>query len=262
MSNNKNRRSLVLAVVSIAGFFSIWQLFSTLGLLNENLLPGPIAVIKEIYKGITSGPLFNDILNSLRRVIFGFIVGGFLGVVIGLVCALKKTAGNLIKPIVEILRPIPPIAWIPLSILWFGFGEPSAYFLVSLGAFFPIFSSTFLGISQVNPGTVEIAKCHGADKELLFWKIIMPQATPSIFTGLKTGLGVSWMIVITAELVGVQNGLGYFIQVSRAQLQTEQVVAGMVIIGLVGLLLNFILTLIGRKLMPWKWREQKIGTDD
>lgn len=262
MIKSQTGKLLLWPVISITGFLLLWQLFSSLNLLNENLLPGPLVVLRKIFRGIVSGPLLNDIFNSLRRVILGFFLGSILGIAIGLICSLRKLAGNFLRPVIEFIRPIPPIAWIPLSILWFGFGEPSAYFLVSLGAFFPAFNGTYLGISQVSPGTVEVAKCHGVDRSFLFWKIILPQSLPSIFSGLRIGLGVSWMIVITAELVGVQNGLGYFIQVSRAQLQTEQVIAGMVIIGAVGLLLSLTLSVIAKLAMPWKRRELKIGADD
>lgn len=247
---------------SILTFILLWECFSFLGVFNNNLLPPPSSVISTIFRSFTQGALLTDIFSSLRRVLVGFIIGSVLGITLGLECAFIRKVGYVIKPLIELIRPIPPIAWIPLSILWFGFGEPSAYFLVSLGAFFPIFNSTFLGISQVNKGTVEVARCHGANRKILFWKIILPQALPSIFSGLRTALGVSWMVVITAELVGVQSGLGYFIQVSRAQLQTDQVLAGMIVIGIIGLLLNHLLKMLAKWAMPWKWRDQKIGYDE
>jgi NitT/TauT family transport system permease protein/sulfonate transport system permease protein len=252
-------KSLVWNIVSIVCFLLIWEICSDLNFINTNFLPSPKVIGQTIYKGLQTGVIMSDSLSSLRRVILGYLLGSLLGILFGLMCSFSKRIGNIIKPIVELIRPIPPIAWIPLSILWFGYGEPSAYFLVSLGAFFPLFSNTFLGISLVNNGTVEVAKCHGASNILIFWKIILPQALPSIFTGLKTGLGVSWMIVITAELVGIQNGLGYFIQVSRAQLETEQVISGMIIIGIIGYLLNVSLSVIGKKIMPWLEREAKIS---
>jgi NitT/TauT family transport system permease protein/sulfonate transport system permease protein len=255
-------KSNKLGIISIISILIIWQLLSYFGFINTNLLPAPSEVVIAIYKGIFSGSLLNDSFQSLKRVLIGYCIGSILGLLLGISSSLNKTIGGIIKMPIEIIRPIPPIAWIPLSILWFGLGEPSAYFLVSLGAFFPAFTNAFLGISQVELGTVEVARCHGVSDNFLFKKVILPQALPSIFSGLYTGLGISWMIVITAELVGVQSGLGYFIQVSRAQLQIEQVVAGMLFIGVIGYLLNQLLQFVGKRMMPWKWRSKKIGYNE
>jgi len=251
--------SLGTGALSVLLIIIFWEVLSRLSLINQALLPSPYNIIKTIYKEFVNGELMSDSGQSVKRVIIGFAIGSSLGLLFGLTAALKKQVGNAIRPIVEFIRPIPPLAWIPLSVLWFGLGESSAYFLISLGAFFPVFSNSFLGISLVERGTVEVAECHGASKRLLFYKIILPQSLPSIFTGLRTGLGVAWMIVITAELTGVQSGLGYYIQLSRVQLNGEQVLAGMVIIGVIGYILDYIMKVISKRLMPWRGRGKEIG---
>ncbi|MBK8483879.1 MAG: ABC transporter permease [Saprospiraceae bacterium] len=221
-------------------------------LTNQNLLPPPSAVANTVFNGIFHDQFISDSYFSIKRVIIGYFIGGTLGLILGLLSGLKKQTNDVLRPIIEFIRPIPPIAWIPLALLWFGFGDPPAYFLVALGAFFPIFSNAFLGITLVERGTVEVARCHGASKQFLFKKIILPQTLPSIFTGLRTGLGVAWMVVITAELVGAQSGLGYLIQISRAQLQGERVIAGMVLIGVIGFTLDYLMKMISERIMPWK----------
>lgn len=236
-------------------FLLIWQGLSFAKLINENLLPPPITIIKAMYEGFASSHgLIIDSFQSVKRVLFGYCLGSIIGLCLGFLCSLNKNIERFIVVPIEIIRPIPPIAWIPISILWFGSGELSAYFLIALGAFYPVFTNSILGVYAVQQGTVDVAECHGASGGFIFRKIILPQALPSIFSGLQTGLGIAWMIVITAELVGVQSGLGYFIQVSRAQLQIENVVGGMFIIGIIGFLLNILLKRISQKCMPWQFR--------
>ncbi|MGH9969617.1 MAG: ABC transporter permease [Pyrinomonadaceae bacterium] len=249
----------VLAIILIA---VLWEALSRASLINPNIIPPLSVVIETIFKETTQGRLVSDALHSLRRVLVGFGISAVLAISLGILAALMKYVGDLVRPIVDLIRPIPPIAWIPIALLWFGFGDPPAYFLVGLGAFFPIFTNAYLGVSLVEQETVEVALCHGASRQLLFREVILPQALPLIFVGLRTGLGVAWMVVITAELVGAQSGLGYMIQISRAQLQAEQVVAGMVVIGLIGFGLNRIMIMLARWFMPWRERGKSLLAEE
>jgi ABC-type nitrate/sulfonate/bicarbonate transport system permease component len=254
----QKKNSLLLGTLSIILFFAVWELLAQFSVINSNILPSFSVVIKTIYQGILEGTLLLDILASIKRVIIGYLIGSFLGVAFGSLSALNRSFRNLVRPIIDLIRPIPPIAWIPIALLWFGFGDPSAYFLVALGGFFPVYNNTFLGIELVEKGTTEVAVMHGATKKYIFRQIVLPQALPHIFAGLRTGLGVAWMIVITAELVGAQSGLGYMIQVSRAQLQSENVVAGMVVIGIIGLGLDRFAGWLEKVLMPWRKHTNKL----
>lgn len=236
-----------------------WELLSRLSVLNPNIVPPLSTVVVTIVKGAADGPLVVDALQSVKRVAVGYTIAATAALCLGILSALCRGVGDALRPVVDLIRPIPPIAWIPVALLWFGFGDPPAYFLVGLGAFFPIFSNAFLGISLVERGPVEVAMCHGASPRLLFLRVVLPQALPSIFAGLQTGLGVSWMVVITAELVGAQSGLGYMIQVSRAQLQAEQVVAGMVVIAVIGYALNRMMAGIAKLAMPWRQRGRELA---
>ena len=252
--NKKKWASRCRGTFAILAILCIWEGLGHTSVLNENVLPRPTVVIRTLVTDIRGGELLGDAWQSIRRVIIGYLIAVAIAVPLGIASALYSSFGDFLRPVVELLRPIPPVAWIPIALLWFGFGEAPAYFLVGLGAFFPAFSNAFLGITLVERGPVEVGKCHGASKWLMFTKIILPQALPSIFTGLQTGLGVAWIVVITAELVGAQSGLGYMIQISRAQLDSERVVAGMIMIAITGYCLNLGMNLIGKWLMPWKQR--------
>jgi ABC-type nitrate/sulfonate/bicarbonate transport system permease component len=230
-------------------FIMIWWLFS-LRPQDTQILPDPATVV-ETFIGLMKDGLITDIIASVQRVLFGFFIAAIFGIFLGLLCGLNKWLDRLITPIVELLRPIPPIAWIPLAILWFGLGNQPAYFLVFLGAFFPIFSNTYLGVAAVGENYKRAAYSLGATKKGIITDIILPAAAPQIFTGLKIGLGIGWMVVIAAEMVGAQSGLGYMIQLNRLLLNSPEIITGMIVIGLVGFLLNTIITKIERKMVPW-----------
>ena len=155
----------------------------------------------------------------------------------------------LISPIVSFLRPIPPIAWIPIAILWFGIGDPPSYFITALAAFFPIFISSYAGGHAVRPEHVHAARSLGAGPKALFVRIYLPSAMPMIATGLRIGLGQSWMAVVTAELIAAQSGLGYMIQANRLALETPLVLVGMCVIGLLGAAMS--LALVALERMSW-----------
>ena len=229
----------------------LWQLASELNLINTTLLPSPLNVFMTLTQLIVSGSILSDIIASLWRVSIGFILAGTLGIIVGFATSTNKSFKKYINPIIEILRPIPPVAFVPISILWFGIGDRPAYFLVCFGAFFPIFTNTYFGVQFVNPIHKNAALCLGATKKMLVFDVILPAAMPYIMAGLKTGIGVAWFCVIVAELVGAQSGLGYMIQLNRLTLQSEKVIAGMITIGIIGYLMNRTMTVIERRLVPW-----------
>jgi ABC-type nitrate/sulfonate/bicarbonate transport system permease component len=236
-------------IVPVFLFVIVWWIISAI-FHNTQLLPDPIIVGKTFITSLKDD-LLNDAIASIQRVLFGFLIASVLGVFLGLLCGVNKWISRLISPILELLRPIPPIAWIPLAILWFGIGNNPAYFLVFLGAFFPIFSNTYLGVSSVEETYKRAAYSLGATRKEIITDIILPASMPQIFTGLKIGLGVGWMVVIAAELVGAQSGLGYMIQLNRFLLNSPEIITGMLTIGFVGFLLNLLITKIEKLSVPW-----------
>ena len=167
--------------------------------------------------------------------------------------AFSRPVGLLLSPIVTFLRPIPPIAWIPIAILWFGIGDPPSYFITAIAAFFPIFINSYAGGHSVRPEHVHAARSLGARPRALFARIYLPSAMPMIATGLRIGLGQSWMAVVTAELIAAHSGLGYMIQANRLALETGLVLVGMCVIGLLGAGMSVLLEIFERRvLVPWK----------
>lgn len=239
-------------------FFTVWELSTYLFSFEALVIPPPTKIFTALFNLANQGVLFNDALASLKRVFVGFSIATLVGVSLGVTMSISRKLTTIVRPVIEILRPIPAIAWIPISLLWFGFGDPPAYFIVFLGSFFPIVTNSFFGVRSIEKSYLNAAYTLGVKGNLLFKDVIIPAALPSIFTGLKIGMGVGWICVITAELVGSQSGLGYMIQLSRAQLQMENVLAGMVTIGIIGFCLNGLMSSVERFCVPWRRSDREI----
>ena len=230
----------------------LWSFFCRVGLFETTILPPPFDVFTALYNLLLSGNLLEDISVSIWRVAVGFVLASILGIALGVLTGLSPIVKTFGSPILEILRPIPPVAFVPISILWFGIGNGPAYFLVSLGAFFPIYTNALAGVLSVSPIHRDAALCLGASRRLLLTDVILPASLPYLMAGLKTGLGTAWFCVIVAELVGAQSGLGYMIQLNRLTLQSENVIAGMIVIGCIGYLMNRVMVYIQSRVTPWK----------
>jgi NitT/TauT family transport system permease protein len=240
------------AVGGIALFLGLWTMAS-LRLGNAVLLPEPFAVVDGFLDLLRSGSLIADVAASMKRVVGGFLIAAAIGVPLALLMAFSRRIGLLLSPIITFLRPIPPIAWIPIAILWFGIGDPPSYFITAIAAFFPIFINSHAGGHAVRPEHVHAARSLGAGPRALFLRIYLPSAMPMIATGLRIGLGQSWMAVVTAELIAAHSGLGYMIQANRLALETGFVLVGMCVIGLLGAAMSILLEVLERRvLVPWK----------
>jgi NitT/TauT family transport system permease protein len=198
-----------------------------------------------------SGELPLDALASLSRVAGGFAIGAGLALPLGLVMGARPRVYELMNPLVQLLRPIPPIAFIPLSILWFGLGNPPAFFLISLGAFFPVLMNTIAGVRNVDAIYLRAARNLGAGEWTLFWRIIVPAAMPYLLAGVRIGIGVAFIVVIVAEMIAVNSGLGYRILEAREYFWSDKVIAGMISIGLAGLGIDLAMDRLNRRLLRW-----------
>ena len=157
----------------------------------------------------------------------------------------------MFNPLVQLLRPIPPIAYIPLAILWFGLGNPPAFFLISLGAFFPVLMNTIAGVRNVDAIYVRAAQNLGAPGRTLFWRVLFPAAMPSILAGMRVGVGVAFIVVIVAEMIAVNSGLGYRILEAREYFWSDKILAGMISIGVIGLGIDTVMARINDRLLRW-----------
>jgi len=238
-------KKIILALLLLG----IYQLAYKL-LLVRFYLPSLLQIVNSLVTNFSTPSFYIDIFSSLQRVFVGFLVATIVGVVLGILFGYNKFFRNL-RFYIELLRPIPPIAWIPIAIIIFGLGDTSSYFIVFLGAFFPIFTSTYFSVISMPEIYKYVAQSFEIGKFKYIKNVIFFYSLPHIFTGMKIGIGMAWMSVIAAELIGAQSGLGYFIQLNRLLLQTDNVVVGMLIIGIIGLLLSKLVDLIETISTPW-----------
>jgi NitT/TauT family transport system permease protein/sulfonate transport system permease protein len=240
------------SITGVAVFLIAWETLASTDLINAVLLPAPTTLLSAAADLMRSGALARHVGASIERVLVGFALAAFVGLTLGVALGWFRILSDFFKPLVEALRPIPPIAWTPLAILWFGVGNAPSYFLVFIGAVFPVFVSTYSAVRNIERTQINAALCLGATPRMLIWDVLIPGALPVIFPGLRIALGVGWMCVVAAELIAAQSGLGYMIQQSRLLLQTQYVVTGMAVIGLIGFAMNAVMTAVERRLVPWQ----------
>ncbi len=198
-----------------------------------------------------SGRLPAHILASMERVYGAFALAALVALPLGLLIGRLRLARDLLDPLLQLLRPIPVTAWLPLSMILFGLGARSAFFLVALGAFFPILLNTSFAVRSVEPRLFEAAAMLGVSPARMFPKVVLPASLPGIFTGLRLGLGFAWVVIVVGEMTGVQTGLGAMIMDARQLSRTDVIVAGMATIGLLGFLSDFAILSLGKRLLRW-----------
>jgi ABC-type nitrate/sulfonate/bicarbonate transport system permease component len=237
----------------------IWQGLSSAGVIPAYKLPSPLEIFYGFgglaLEGMPPGHLLHKhILYSLVRVGLGFGMAAALAVPLGLLMGWSDKIRRFFRPVLEVIRPIPPLAWIPIAILWFGIGIPSAAFIIFLGAFFPILLNTISGVLAINPTLVEAALSLKAREKDIFFKVLLPGSIPSIFVGLRIAVGIGWMTLVAAEFTGVREGygLGYMIMTARDIQRPDEILAGMLVIGLIGLLIDVVLRKVEVRVIPWK----------
>ena len=208
-------------------------------------------VFEQAVKLVGNGVLFIHILKSIQRVLIAFIAACVLAIPIGIAIGWWKRIEVMIDPMMEVLRPIPPLAWIPLGILWFGIGDTQNIFIIFLGCFFPVLVNTISGVKGIEKNLIWGAMTLGASQKQIFWEIVLPGSLPFLLTGLRVGLGVGWMCLVAAELVASTKGLGFMIQDARYLLLTERVILGMLVIGLLGFGMDRVMRYLQRRLLPW-----------
>lgn len=251
----KDPKKIVLGIIVPAAIIFVWHFLSAYGIVNALILPSPGAVVKSLYRWLLEDHLLSDMSSSLYRVVVGFAIGAGLGFAMGTAIGTNKLTFRLLHPLIQVLHPIPPIAYIPLSILWFGLGNPPAIFLISIGAFFPMLVNTMVGVRNVDQTYIRAAKCLGASSTRLFTRVILPGATPYIVAGMRIGMGTAFIVVIVSEMTAVNSGLGYRILEAREYLQSDKIIAGMFMIGLLGLFIDEVMGRISKHLLRWQQRD-------
>ena len=249
-------REIALALLLPVALLVGWQLLTARQ--PDALIPPPTTVWTALLDfafgngdDAFSGTLATNTIASVSRVFGGFALAAFAALPLGLMIGRLPLARRLVDPTLQFLRPVPVTAWLPLSMILFGLGPRSAYFLVFLGAFYPILFNTVFGVRSVEPRLFEAASMLGCGPSAQFARVVVPAALPSIFTGLRLGLGFAWIIIVVAEMTGVPTGLGAVIMEARQLSRTDVVICGMIVIGVCGFLSDRILMLVGRRLLSW-----------
>lgn len=250
-------RSLLTAAyacVSLAVLLLAWHLAVKYRLnfyVRFTNIPAPLAVWEDA-QALFGQPRFQKhVLLSLQRIFSGFAIASVLGVALGMALGRSRTARELVFPALEVLRPIPAIAWVPMSIMLWPSNEVSIVFITFLGAFFPVLLNTMQGVRELDPVLVRAAQSLGASRRAMFLEVILPGALPHVFTGLALGMGVAWVSLIAAEMISGQYGIGYFTWEAYSLVHYSEIVLGMIVIGVLGLLCSGLIRWVGRAVMPW-----------
>jgi taurine transport system permease protein len=246
----------IYSILVVAGLLILWCLSSYFQWVKPFFWPGIDGVGNRIVKLVSEGfrniSLWEHIGVSVYRVLSGVVYGSLVGIPLGFAMGLSSVARGIFDPIVEFMRPIPPLALIPLVILWFGIDETAKIFLLFLASLFIMTIAARAGVSSVRISKVHAAYSLGASKMQILRHVILPNALPEIFTGIRTAMGVCWGTVVAAEIVAADKGVGSMIMIAKNFLQTDTVVIGIMIIGIIGYAIEMFMRYLERKLIPWK----------
>lgn len=249
-----NRQAALWALISFAFLLAVWQMGSMVS-HGRLLIPAPLEVFQAFFESFVKPIGKNTILEhaaiSLGRVLLGYFVAAVIGIVLGILMGVSPAARAIINPIFEFVRPIPPIAWIPLSILWFGLGSANKVFIIFIGSFTYITINTYEGARNVDPQLIGAAKMLGAGKRRIFTHVIFPSSVPYIFAGLQIALGVSWAADVAAEIIYSQSGVGWIITMGMNNGNYTQIMVGIIAIGVIGYLLSTIMRIVEGRLCRW-----------
>ena len=249
-------RNLLVRLAAVVAFFALW---AVLAVANQNanwfppvLFPPPWDILKRGAAMAASGELQAHILISLDRVLKGFAIGAVSAVVIGMLVGRSQMAQNFLESILEMLRPIPPLAFLPLMVIWLGIGEMSKVIFIAYTSFFPVFTTTVEGIKYVDPLLIRAAQSLGAKERDIFRYVVLPAALPNVIVGLRLGFAISFFVIVAAEFIAADSGLGYLINDARTFFLVDRMLLGAVVIGFLGFFFNWILKRAERMLLPWR----------
>ena len=249
-------RAVALRLCAIAAFLALWSLLSgavvVFQLFNPIFLPGPWLVLGNVLEMAVRGQLWVHLAATLERVALGFGTGAALGVGLGLAAGHLRPVHSIVEPLVEMLRPIPPLAVLPMFIVWVGIGETSKIGFITYATFFPIFLTTVTGVRQIDPLLLRAAQSLGARGVGLFTRVILRAALPDILTGLRLGVALAFFVIVISEFIGAEHGLGYLINDGRNFFLVPQMLGAAVVLGLLGYAGNALVRLLERRLNRWQ----------
>ncbi|WP_370024680.1 ABC transporter permease [Peribacillus frigoritolerans] len=241
------RGSVLPVVVLIA-----WQALGSVGILPAQLFSSPLLIVMTFIDLVHSGEMGMHLQISLTRAFLGFALGGFLGLLLGIIVGMQKKSEEYLNPSIQMLRTVPLLAITPLFIMWFGFGELSKVLLIALGAFFPLYLQTFLGLRNVDKKLYDVALILEFSRREQITKLMIPAALPNILLGIRLALSAAWMCLVVAELLGADRGVGFMIQDARSFMQTDVVFVGIIVFALAGKISDSLVRFLENHLLKWQ----------
>jgi len=241
----RTRHAAWLGVLAFLLIIIAWEMLARSSGWSADIFPDPFTVLSSLVELIQNGTLLKHTVASLFRVTLGFYLAIILGVPLGIVIGRVWTVWSFLNPVIQFLRPISPLAWIPLAMLWFGIGDPPAVFLIFLSSFFPLAVSTTIAVNNINPTYFQVAANFKFTRKEMLTRLILPAIIPDVVTALRLTVTIAWLVVVAAEMIAVQSGLGYLILDARNALRMDYVMDGMIVIGLIGLFLDHLMKRLG-----------------
>lgn len=244
----------LMGACALMGIVLFWHLATTYRLdfyIRFSNIPTPMEVLSKVAEVNSSPKFIKNVGMSLQRIFIGFAIATVLGVALGMLIGRYRLTRSFMFPAMEVFRPIPAIAWVPISIMLWPDNEVSIVFITFIGAFFPILLNTISGVQAVDGVLLRASQCLGARERQIMWYVVLPGAAPQIFTGLAVGMGVAWVSLIAAEMISGQFGIGYFTWEAYSLISYPEIVLGMITIGVLGLLCSGLIRFVGKSMMPW-----------
>ncbi|EIE2973051.1 TPA: taurine ABC transporter permease TauC [Escherichia coli] len=249
-------RQVTLSIGTLAVLLTVWWAVAALQLISPLFLPPPQQVLAKLLtiagpQGFMDATLWQHLAASLTRILLALLAAVLIGIPVGIAMGLSPTVRGILDPIIELYRPVPPLAYLPLMVIWFGIGETSKILLIYLAIFAPVAMSALAGVKSAQQVRIRATQSLGASRAQVLWFVILPGALPEILTGLRIGLGVGWSTLVAAELIAATRGLGFMVQSAGEFLVTDVVLAGIAVIAIIAFLLELGLRALQRRLTPW-----------
>lgn len=249
-------RRLGVSLLTLCALLALWWLVARLGLISPLFLPPPAQVLQQFAtlagpQGFMDATLWQHLAASLQRILIALAAATLFGVTVGLAMGLSPTLRGMLDPLIELYRPVPPLAYLPLMVIWFGIGETSKVLLIYLAIFAPVAMATLAGVQGARQVRLRAARALGANRWQVLWYVIVPGALPDMLTGLRIGLGIGWSTLVAAELIAATRGVGFMVQAAGEFLATDVVLAGILVIALIAFTLELGLRALQRRLTPW-----------
>ncbi|HBU6571108.1 taurine ABC transporter permease TauC [Citrobacter amalonaticus] len=249
-------RQITLSLATLTVILAVWWTVAALQLISPLFLPPPDQVMQKLItiagpQGFMDATLWQHLAASLTRIVLAMLAAVAFGIPVGIAMGLSPTLRGILDPIIELYRPVPPLAYLPLMVIWFGIGETSKILLIYLAIFAPVAMSALAGVKSAQQVRIRAARSLGASRAQVLWLVILPGALPEILTGLRIGLGVGWSTLVAAELIAATRGLGFMVQSAGEFLATDVVLAGIAVIAIIAFILELGLRALQRRLTPW-----------